>query len=496
MGEADFAPHRRSRGVAGLALFALLCVSSSCTSNSLPKAHPRAGKPSVLVFVYDTTRVDAVSAYGHVSGTTPEFDRLAASGLRYTRAFSNAPWTLPSHATLFTGLPVAEHGVGSRGTRAPDDLVFLAERLRQEGYQTAGFSENQFISEAFNMVQGFDQFECNPQADAAPDAAAHFVAEWAKGIDPKRPFFLFINVMDAHEPYVVRDVNRFVPSGVDPASVRSVDLGVNRRLCDRLPPPAELAILRGLYLGDVAAADAKFASVRAALAEHGLDSHLITVATADHGEQLGEHRLMEHNFSVFSSLLHVPLAVGGLDGVVPAVINAPVQLADIVPSIMQWIGGEPPAEGSARPLPTGAGASRDDRAFLAEYIEPGDIALTGDEPEWLRHGLESTRERRKPCGVEDRVFGTQVSVLRYPFHLIHYDRYPPALYDLERDPAESHNLATQQPTVTATLDTEMRRAYSRRRHATAVSTQTLPPAVQEQLRQGGYLDRVGAARPR
>ncbi|HJQ84150.1 MAG TPA: sulfatase-like hydrolase/transferase [Candidatus Binatia bacterium] len=97
-------------------------------------------RPSVLLVVFDTLRADAVSAYGAVAGTTPNVDALAATGLRYTRAHAPAPWTMPSHVTLFTGLGVEHHHVGmSERITAPAELVMLAERLRDAGYDTAGF---------------------------------------------------------------------------------------------------------------------------------------------------------------------------------------------------------------------------------------------------------------------------------------------------------------------------------------------------------------------
>ena len=124
----------RSRALAvGIALAVEL---ASC------KGPPPTHRPSILLFVLDTTRVDAVSAYGRVVGTTPTVDSLAADGLRYDRAYAQAPWTLPSHATPFTGLLPSQHGVGWGRTRAPDAWVTLAERLRDAGYETVGVSEN------------------------------------------------------------------------------------------------------------------------------------------------------------------------------------------------------------------------------------------------------------------------------------------------------------------------------------------------------------------
>src|SRR5262245_9771618 len=122
------------------------------------QAAPIDARPSFVLAVLDTMRADAVSCYGSVAGTTPTLDRLAAGGLRYTRAFAQAHWTLPSHATLFTGLAPSRHGVDWRRPEATGDLTTLAERLRDGGYETVGVSENPWVTSAFHLDQGFERF--------------------------------------------------------------------------------------------------------------------------------------------------------------------------------------------------------------------------------------------------------------------------------------------------------------------------------------------------
>src|SRR5262249_59576848 len=125
------------------------------------KSPPSTRRPSFLLFVLDTTRADAVSAYGRVAGTTPTVDALAASGLRYEHAYAQAPWTLPSHATLFTGLLPSQHGAGWRRTRAPDSWVTLAQRLRDAGYETVGISENAWLHPWYYITRGVERFVGN-----------------------------------------------------------------------------------------------------------------------------------------------------------------------------------------------------------------------------------------------------------------------------------------------------------------------------------------------
>jgi len=256
---------RRSHSPRGLhwlrlaAALALLADVAACRSSS--------NHPSLLIFVSDTTRVDAVSAYGAVKDTTPTMDALAASGLRYTHAYAQAPWTLPSHATLFTGLLPSQHGVGWQNLRAADDLTMLAERLRDAGYDTAGVSENLWISEAFNMVQGFEQFtRTRPINPSAPsDEVVDFVRTWARTRKRDRPFFLFVNVVDPHSPYSVRQTNPYLPATVTAEEAAAISQEPGDYFCASTPSTHALDILWDLYLADVGAADRKLALILAAL---------------------------------------------------------------------------------------------------------------------------------------------------------------------------------------------------------------------------------------
>jgi arylsulfatase A len=240
-------------------------------------------RPSIVLIVLDTVRADAVSAYGAVEGTTPAFDALANRGTLFARAYAPSPWTVSSHASLFSGLRVDEHGVGLDGAYySEDSMRMLAEDLREAGYETVGFAENPLVSEDFGLAQGFGQF-ASPRVDdilrtqQAGDLDARFfelsrkVRDWARARDRSRPYFLFVNIMDAHDPYSVRDVNAWVPDGT---STRDLEFVARYRamfsaICRKAPSPRDQAILRGLYLGDVASADAKLARILDALAETG-----------------------------------------------------------------------------------------------------------------------------------------------------------------------------------------------------------------------------------
>jgi arylsulfatase A-like enzyme len=456
----------------------LIVGLGSCTSSPPPRS-----QPSILLVVFDTTRVDAVSAYGGVAHTTPFTDALAAEGLRYTHAYANASWTLPSHVSLFTGLLPSEHGVGWQNVWAPDRLVMLAERLQAAGYETVGVSENPWLSESFNTTQGFEQFTT---ARGEGDTQA-VVSSWLRARPAGRPFFLFVNVTDAHAPYLVRADNPFLPCCVS-AAAADVVTQVRRTLCKERPDD-EVAILRGLYLGGVADADAKLGEVLELLHDANLERDLVTIVTSDHGEHFGEHNLFDHVVGVGEALIHVPLVVHGLPGVAPAIIDAPVQLADVTPTVLAWTGIPAPADLTGRPLPSLAETPAEARALVSEWRDPANREA-GLEPILARAGRFMIAESRQSCGPSDRVFGDMRSLVRYPFKLVWNAGRPPALYDLAADPGELDDLARVRPEIVAALDGELAG------HPPSAGPQDVPPPALpsptldaiDRLRALGYLD--------
>ena len=365
----------RSRSLAPWVLVWTLCLA--CGESAL--------RPSILLVVLDTTRVDAVSAYGHVEGTTPYLDALATSGLRYTQAYSEANWTVPSHASLFVGLLPSQHG--TVGFTAPLDESFLtlAERLQEHGYETVGVNENPWVGDpAKGLTQGFDHFvtvetyfteifrershPLNPPSAGAGSSGkmAEAVEHWLADRSTDRPFFLFLNIMDAHAPYKVRAANPHLPAGATAREARAVSQRARDHVCQTPRWSREMEILWALYLDGVSAADRKLGRVLEVLSHAGADENLIVVATADHGEHFGEQRLFLHDIGVRQPLIHVPLIVHGLPEVSPAVIDAPVQLLDLLPSVLAWAGADRDAGLPGRRLPARPRREQEPRIIFSE----------------------------------------------------------------------------------------------------------------------------------
>jgi arylsulfatase A-like enzyme len=454
-------------------------------------------RPSVLLIVVDTLRADAVSAYGAVAGTTPVIDALAASGLRYARAYAPAPWTIPSHASLFTGLGVERHrvGIGNRLTAAAD-LVMLAERLRDAGYDTAAFVENSLVGEPFGLMQGFEHAAVQPLTQglaeiARPGSSAFDVLTsldaWAGARDAGRAFFVFVNVIDAHEPYLVRPTNPFLPPGVDGARAAEVARAQSpTRICDAVPPADDLAVLHGLYLGDVAAADAKVGAIQRRLEAAAGGRPFVTVVTADHGEHLGEHRLLDHNYTVREAALRIPLVVAGLPDTVPAVIDTPVTLTDVTASILGWAGIDVAGALDGRPLPTTPHDATEPRDLLTAYSDSD--TMREDWPLDGRIPGPTPARKRQHCSVDDRVFGDMAALIRYPHKLIWYSRNSPQLFDVAQDPHEEADLSATQPELAQTLANELATRLARSRPFVRSDDAVVDPRAREALRALGYAE--------
>jgi len=485
-------PVRRCIGAALLCL--IVGLGPACASAD--------ARPSVLLVVVDTLRAGAVSVYGEVEGTTPTMDALAAQGLLYKHAYASAPWTLPTHATIFTGLRTDQHRVAMPGRASlPDSVVTLAERMQAAGYQTAAISENLIVSDVFQLLQGFEHRRTrrwrrtgvlegkSNKMELYHIDALHEVRNWLeKERDSSRPFFLFVNLFDPHLPYMVRDENRFVPEGASESEIKSRSDHAHRLICGALPTPRQLAVLRGLYLGDVAAADVKLGEIVKLVRERGGASKLITMVTSDHGEFLGERKLLGHEFSLQAAVLHIPLIVQGLDGVKPSVIQQPVSQVDIMPSILRWTGIEAPPELPGQLLPQSPDAAQSgERSLLAAYIDEYIVM-----PEEWEDGLtnESKDKIRQFCGPSDQVFGGMATLTRYPFKFHWFERYPPQLYDLSWDPHELSDQSKYKPELVERFTSEIES------HIEAAGLTGLQPAQPEELseealealRELGYID--------
>ncbi len=271
---------RRRHGALAAAAAAGLTLAAACA--------PRDPRPNVLLVTLDTTRADHLGAYGAAFARTPVFDRLAAEGTLFERAWTTVPLTTPAHASLMTSLYPEASGVRNNGlSRIPEQAKTLAEAFRDAGYRTAGFVAAFPVSRAFGFAQGFDRFDddlghvgATPRAERPADEVNARAVPWiaerlARG---DGPFFAWVHYYDAHDPYA--------------------------------PPPPFAEAFRGReYDGEIAFADSKLGEIVELLdRRHALDRTVIAVV-GDHGEGLGDHGEPTHGLLVYEPMIHVPLVV-------------------------------------------------------------------------------------------------------------------------------------------------------------------------------------------
>lgn len=297
--------------------------------------------PNVVLVSLDTLRADRLGAYGYPLPITPHLDRFAAQGTMMARTTALANWTVPSHATLLTGMFPCGHGFRGRmgQTRVrpfPRAVRPLAELLRREGYRTAAFTEDAFV-DRLPFQRGFGRFEFDRALEGSETAglaektfgaALSWLAEHGEA-----PFFLFLHTYQVHAPYTPPAAGRArvpTPLPLPPGG---------------LPPKEEAAADAAAYVAEVAHLDRAVGTFLAGLGRLGLAEGSIVVITSDHGESFGEHRVLRHGMGLYEEELRVPLLWRGPGRIAAGRrVEEFVTLADVTPTLLALLGRPVPPE--------------------------------------------------------------------------------------------------------------------------------------------------------
>ena len=486
-------------------------------------------RPSnVVLVVLDTAR--ASDAPPVREETMPALADLAAEGTAYEHAYACAPWSLPSHASLFTGAYASRHGAHGDHTYLDASHRTLAESFADSGYETIGVSNNTWITEEFGFSRGFDSFwkgwqfwqsdadmgtvaradatrekvrraaanlfDGNPLVNAVniaysevvqpagDDGAARTtdrVASWLEDRSDDRPFFAFVNYLEPHidyrppreyaEPFLPADAT-FEEATAIRQDPRAYDVG-DYDLTDR-----EFRLLHALYRGELAYVDSQLDRLRTALEDAGEWEDTLLVVCGDHGENVGDHGFLGHQYNLYDTLLHVPLVLHG-GAFTGGAGNADelVQLPDVVPTLLDAAGVDDSAlrEQCQGPSfhPDADAAARD--AVFAEYVAP-------------QPSMERLEERFD--GIPDAVrrYDRSLRAIRtHEYKLIRGSDGLEECYDVVEDPGERTDLSATHPDRVEALADRLESWHGSFEHAESDGEVTVDADTEQRLESLGYM---------
>ncbi len=448
----------------GVAMTGTAFVRERVSVARLPMA--RDGAPNLLLLILDTVRAQNLSLYGYMRPTSPFLEAFAGRGIVFDQAIATSPWTLPSHASMFTGLGPGELNADFN-VPFDDAAPTMAELLAGQGYLTAGFVANQgFGAATFGLDRGFDHYEDHPLGaelfvksfwlahalsqrigmalghfgELARKNAAHVNGNFLSWLDgaPDRPFFAFLNYYDAHSPFEVDE----------PFATRFSDRPPRGWLAWRKLryPDVEMAEITTSYDAVLAYVDHQIGALLDSLSARGrLDNTLVIVAS-DHGEHLGEHGLVFHGNSLYLPLLHVPLLIS-FPGHVPQGLRIAetVSLLDLASTALDLLGAVP-AELPGNSLrrfwtSTSGGEGSDSGAGEGGGVgagDPGVPGVAGTSAVIAESEVTQNRIFTRP-GDPSRE-GAMTSLYSGGVHYIRHAAGGEELYDARRDPGELRDL--------------------------------------------------------
>lgn len=412
-----------------LVVAALLSCKQKEPQQTAPVAPPSPRINIVLISV-DTTRADALGVYGNREVDSHALDRLAESGAVFYRHLSHVPLTLPSHASMLTGLLPAKNAVhDNNGYRLSASAPTLASLLKQQGYNTAAFVSSVVLNHRFGIDRGFalydDQFAVSkqtgqPLTERNAEETTGKAVSWLER-SMRDPFFLFVHYYDPHAPYD--------------------------------PPQAYAARFKNPYLGEISFVDDQIENLLKVL--EPVRQKTLIVVTSDHGEGLGEHDELGHGLFLYDSTLHVPLIVAGPSVQPGRKISGQTAMCDLLPTILEFAGINTPQGSDGRSLvPLLQGKPLPERPVISETFYPMEISWS-------------------------------------PFFAIHseghkYIEAPHAeFYDLLKDPAEINNLLPAQIAAAQPLAGKIKQYRSV--SLAGRKKESVNAELEEQLRSLGYV---------
>jgi arylsulfatase A-like enzyme len=432
--------HRSLSSVALLALAAMLLLQPGCGKQGEPQY--------VIVILMDAVRPDHLGCYGYYRDTTPRIDRLAEDGVVFEDAIAEAPWTLPSLATILSSTFPCQHGakrVEGANVAMKDREVTFVEILADAGYRTCAMSSAKLFTPSLGLSQGFQESYIVGEGHVLEKVAAIDLSRaaitWLRRNRGDK-CFLFIHHYDTHYPYKADEdcLNRFNPDYEGPyrfrfgdESLRILKMARAGRLSEALTlTPADVVQIKTLYDCELARTDRAIGMLVDSLSTWGCLKKSLILISADHGEEFLEHGSLEHGQTVYDESIKVPLVIYG-PGLIDEAgrVGDQVGLIDFGPTILEAAGLKIPA--------------RFEGASLLPYLSSRFKSTHGD----LRpSGLPFS------CLVSEAIaHRPEKKALRCPPWKLIYDPFFGAgeLYNLAHDPGETENLIETEPEVASDL---------------------------------------------
>jgi arylsulfatase A-like enzyme len=483
---------------------------------------------NVVLLILDTARAMEFD-FAEEETFTPEMTRVATAGTLFHTTLSNGPWTLPSHASLFTATTASNHGAHAGHKRLSDDPRTLAEAFAAADYETVAVSNNTWISEEFGFARGFETFvktwqyvqadtdlgeiarteegadklravarrlfDGNPLANVANAVYGQFlrnrgddgakrtnewINDWLSVRGDDRPFFLFVNYLEPHLEYRPPEeyAERFLPDGVSYDEAMDVPQDAWGYIAGTVDmTDREFEILRALYRAEIAYLDDRIGELRQHLEDAGEWEDTVFVVTADHGENIGDHGLMDHQYALYDTLLHVPLLVHGGPFTDGEAIDDLVQLTDLGPTLLDVAGVDAPdfraqAQGQSFHPDADAGS----REFaIAEYLAP-------------QPSMEALEKRVGTLPDSVRRYDRSLRAIRDDeWKLIRGSDGSTELYHVADDPEERTDLAAEHPEQVDRLTSALDDWLDSFDHADVSDTVDMSNDTKQRLEDLGYL---------
>ena len=442
-----------------LCLAVLALALSAC-------GHERAGRPrNVILISIDTLRPDHLGCYGYEKPTSPTLDALAGKGVRFDDVTAGAPWTLPSHATMLTGLYPSHHGVKSHETRLSQSVVTLAEEFQKNGFQTLAVVNTHNVgAPQFQLDQGFGEFRYIIETEDDPktmklktfDSADTIVAttkELLRARDEDKPFFLFLHFYDVHTDFTPRAEYRdqFVGPYAGRLTGSTTQL-VNVRNADERLAEADLTWLRAMYDAEIRQLDDTLGRFFEWLDDEGLRDETLFVITSDHGEEFQEHGNLLHGRTHYQEVLRIPLLLQGPGIPAGKAVATPVHGIDVTPTILAAMGlASSQARDGLDLAPSWNGGTLPARLFFSEADHNNRV-----EGEFVYDIKKMVRQGDTKFLLDTHSLAVE-------------------LYDLQQDAGERQDLAAKDPARAAALRAELERFLE-----SAVVSEAIPPPTEEE----------------